>query len=128
MHLRTVFMFTAGGVVGYFICLYYVDLLWAADDTSDLVATFIVAPAGALIFGLLSAFFARSVAIFAASTVIGYLVVLFAWIGYAAVFDIGDREGGNGMAIMFIVAPAGGAMIGLIAAGLLSRSTPRTAP
>jgi hypothetical protein len=56
MHLRTVFMFTAGGVVGYFISLYYPDLLWAADATSDLVATFIVAPAGALIFGLLSAF------------------------------------------------------------------------
>ena len=128
MHLRTVFMFTAGGVVGYFISLYYVDLLWAADDTSDLVATFIVAPAGALIFGLLSAFFARSVAIFAASTVIGYFVVLFAWIAYAAVFDIGDREGGKGMAMMFIVAPAGCAMIGLIAAGLLSRRTPPTAP
>ena len=32
------------------------------------------------------------------------------------------------MAMMFIVAPAGGAMIGLIAAGLLSRRTPLTAP
>ena len=128
MHLRTVFMFTAGGVVGYFISLYYADLLWAADATSDLVAAFIVAPAGALIFGLLSAFFARSMAIFAASRAIGDFVVLFAWIAYAAVFDIGDREGGKGMAMMFIVAPAGGAMIGLIAAGLLSRRTPRTAP
>ena len=128
MHLRTVFMFTAGRVVRYFISLYYVDLLWVADATSDLVATFIVAPAGALIFGLLSAFFARSVAIFATATLIGYCVVLFSWITYAVVFDIADREGSKGMAMVFIVAPAGGAMIGLIAAGLLWRRTPPTAP
>jgi hypothetical protein len=121
-------MFMAGAVVGYGISLYYAELLWVADTTSDLVAAFIVAPAGALIFGLLSAFFARSVAIFATATVIGYFVVLFCWIAYAVVFDIADREGSKGMGMVFIIAPAGGAMIGLIAAGLLSRRTPQTTP
>src|SRR5262252_8060068 len=123
MHLRTLFMFTAGAVVGYSISLYYAELLWVADADSDLVAAFIVAPAGALMFGLLSGFFARGVTIFAAATVIGYFVVLFGWIAYAAVFDIADREGSKGMGMAFIVAPAGGAMIGLIASGLLSRRT-----
>ncbi len=31
MHLRTVFIFTAGAVVGYCVSLYYADLLWVAD-------------------------------------------------------------------------------------------------
>ncbi len=95
---------------------------------SHLVAAFIVAPAGALILSLLSAFFVRGVAIFAAATVIGYFVVLFGWIAYAVVFDIADREGSRAMGMVFIIAPAGGAMIGLIGAGLLSRRTPRTMP
>ena len=62
----------------------------------------------------------RGVAIFAAAAVIGYFVIVFAWIAYATVFDIGDREGGKGMGMIFIFGPAAGALIGLIAAGLLA--------
>jgi hypothetical protein len=71
--------------------------------------------------GIVSARFVRSVAIFGVSTVIGYLLVVSAWLAYADFFGIGDREGGKGMAMIFIFGPAAGAVIGLIAAGLLAR-------
>jgi len=116
-------MFAAGAVAGYCIVFYYADLLWVSGSTSGLIVTFIVAPAGALVFGLISALLARGVAIFAAAAVIGYLVVVLSWFVYADAFDIGDREGGKGMGMIFILGPAGGAMIGLIAAGLLARRT-----
>ncbi len=63
----------------------------------------------------------RGVAIFAAAAVIGYFVLVAGWFGYADLFGIADREGGKGMAMIFMLGPAGGAMIGLIAAGLLGR-------
>jgi hypothetical protein len=131
MPIRAVVMFAAGAIVGYCLVAYYAELLWVGDATSGQIATFLVAPAGALICGLVSAIFARGAAIFAAATVIGYLCVAVSWFSFADVFGIGDREGGKGMGMIFIFAPAGGAMIGLIAAGLLGWRTgqvPPTAP
>ena len=81
----------------------------------------VVAAFCAIGIGIVSARFVRSVAIFGVSTVIGYLLVVSAWLAYADFFGIGDREGGKGMAMIFIFGPAAGAVIGLIAAGLLAR-------
>src|SRR6202035_911450 len=79
------------------------------------------ASAGVIVVGIISALFIRAAAIFAAASLIGYLVVAFGWLAYASLFDIADRDGGKGMAMIFILAPAGGALIGLIAAALLAR-------
>jgi len=119
-------MFVAGAVVGYCVAYYYTDLLWVCGAASQLFAAVIVAPAVALIFGLLSTVLARAVVIFVMATVLGYAVVLVGWFAFAAVFDIGDREGSKGMTMIFIGAPAGGVMIGAIAAALLSRRAPQT--
>jgi hypothetical protein len=81
----------------------------------------LVAAACAIVIGLLSARFVHRVGVFAAATVIGYFVIVFGWFAYAALFGIGDREGGKGMAMIFILGPAAGAVIGLIAAALLAR-------
>ena len=119
--LRALFMFIVGAVLGYWIVFYYTDLLWVRGTASMLLAAYVIAPAGAVICGIISAYFVRGVLVFAAATLIGYVVVLFGWLTYADLFDIADREGGKGMTMIFILAPAGGAMIGLIAAGLLAR-------
>jgi hypothetical protein len=128
MPIRAVVMFAAGVIVGYCLVAYYAELLWVGDTTSALTASFIVAPAGALVCGMISAVFARGVAVFAATTVIGYLVVAAGWFAFAHAFGIGDREGSKGMGMIFIFGPAGGAMIGLIAAALLSRRDGRVLP
>jgi hypothetical protein len=91
------------------------------DYRSGPVIGLLVAAVGAVAIGIISALFVRGIAIFAAGTVAGYFVIVFGWLAYAEVFDIADREGGKGMAMIFIFAPAAGAVIGLIAAGLLSR-------
>jgi len=118
---RTFVMFLAGAIIGFFVVWYYVDLFGLFDYRSSRAFGLAVGAAGALLLGIISAFFIRAVAIFAAATVIGYVVFVFGWITYAHIFDIADREGGKGMAMIFIVGPAAGAIIGLIAASLLSR-------
>jgi MFS family permease len=118
---RTFVMFLAGAVIGFLVVWYYVDLFGLFDYRSSRAFGLAVGAAGALLLGIISAFFIRAVAIFAAATVIGYVVVVFGWIAYAHIFDIADREGGKGMGMIFIVGPAAGAIIGLIAASLLSR-------
>jgi hypothetical protein len=67
----------------------------------------------------------RTVAIFAAATVVGYLALVFGWIAYASVFDIADPDGGKGMEIVFVIAPVAAAAVGVMAAGLLSNRTSR---
>jgi hypothetical protein len=121
MGMRAVFMFLVGAAVGYCALWYYVDLLGLFDYRSGPVVGLFVAAVGAVAIGIVSALFVRGIAIFAAATVVGYFVIVFGWLAYAAVFDIADREGGKGMAMIFIFAPAAGAVIGLIAAGLLAR-------
>jgi hypothetical protein len=122
-------MFLAGAIIGFFAILYYVDLFGMFDYRSSRTFGLVVGAVGALVLGIISAFLIRAVAIFAAATVIGYVVFVFGWITYAHSFDIADREGGKGMAMIFIVGPAAGAIIGLIAASLLSRrGTPNDDP
>ena len=128
MRIGAVVMFVAGAIVGYCLVAYYAQLLWVGDATSDLIVSLIVAPAGAVVCGIVSAVFVRGVAIFAAATVIGYLVVTAGWFAFADAFGIGDREGGKGMGMIFIVGPAGGALIGLVAAGLLGRREGQSPP
>lgn len=121
MGIRAVFMFLVGAAVGYCALWYYVDLLGLFDYRSGPVVGLLVAAAGAVAIGIISALFVRGIAIFAAATVVGYFVIVFGWLAYAAVFDIADREGSKGMAMIFIFGPAAGAVIGLIAAALLAR-------
>jgi hypothetical protein len=113
-------MFLVGAAVGFCVIWYYVALLGLFDDGPYPVGP-VVAAFCAIGIGIVSARFVRSVAIFGVSTVIGYLLVVSAWLAYADFFGIGDREGGKGMAMIFIFGPAAGAVIGLIAAGLLAR-------
>ena len=121
MGIRAVFMFLVGAAVGYCALWYYVDFLSLFDYRSGPVVGLLVAAVGAVAIGIASAWFVRGIAIFAAATVVGYFVIVFGWLAYAAAFDIADREGGKGMAMIFIFAPAAGAVIGLIAAALLAR-------
>ena len=121
MWIRTGFMFLVGAAVGYCVLWYYLDLLGLFDYGSGPALGLFVAAVGALVVGMISAVFARAVTIFAVATVIGYFAIVFGWLAYAALFDISDREGGKGMAMIFIFGPAAGAAIGLIAAGLLAR-------
>ena len=113
-------MFLVGAAVGFCVIWYYVALLGLFDDGPYPVGP-VVAAFCAIGIGIVSARFVRSVAIFSVSTVIGYLLVVSGWLGYADFFGIGDREGGKGMAMIFIFGPAAGAVVGLIAAGLLAR-------
>jgi hypothetical protein len=122
-------MFLAGAVIGFFIIWYYVDLFGFFNYRSSRGAGLAIGAAGALALGIICTLFIRAVAIFAAATVTGYVVFVFGWITYAHIFDIADREGGKGMAMIFIVGPAAGAIIGLIATSLLSRrGTPNDGP
>jgi hypothetical protein len=124
MWIRAVFMFLVGAAVGYCVLWYYVDLLGLFDYRSGPALGLFVAVAGGVVVGIISAVFVRAVTIFAVATVVGYFAILFGWLAYAALFDIPDREGGKGMAMIFIFGPAAGAVIGLIAAGLLARPKP----
>jgi hypothetical protein len=109
---RAIAMFVGGAVVGFCLIFYYVELF-------GLPLLFV--PTGAVIVGLGSAYFDRVGTIFAVATAIGYIIVLSIWIAYTNLFDIADRDGGKTMEMIFILAPAGGAMIGLIATALLGR-------
>ena len=128
MRIGMVVMFAAGAIVGYCVVAYCAELLWVGGATSDLIVSLIVAPAGAVVCGIISAVFVRGVAVFAAAMVIGYLVVTAGWFVFADAFGIGDREGGKGMGMIFIIGPAAGAMIGLVAAGLLGRREGQSPP
>jgi hypothetical protein len=114
-------MFLAGAAIGFFIIWYYVDLFGFFNYRSSRTTGLAVGAAAAILLGVVSALFIRAVAIFAVATVVGYVIVVFGWLAYAGLFDIGDREGGKGMGMIFIIGPAAGAMIGLIATALLSR-------
>ena len=121
MPVRRVLMFVAGAAAGYCLASYYANLLWARGAADTLTVAVVVAPVGAAVLGAISAVFVRGIALFAAAAVIGYLVVALGWFAYAGLFGIADRDGGKGMAMIFLFAPAGGALIGLIAAALLAR-------
>jgi hypothetical protein len=120
MGIRAVFMFLVGATVGLCVIWYYVAVLGLFDSSPFPIGP-LVAAACAIVIGLLSARFVHGVGVLAAATVIGYFVIVFGWFAYAALFGIGDREGGKGMAMIFIIGPAAGAVIGLIAAALLAR-------
>jgi hypothetical protein len=120
MGIKAVFMFLVGAAVGFCVIWYYIALLGLFDYGPYPVGPFVAALC-AIGIGIVSAWLVRGVAIFAAATVIGYFVIVFGWLAYASAFDIGDREGGKGMAMIFIFGPAAGAVIGLIAAALLAR-------
>jgi hypothetical protein len=120
MGIKAVFMFLVGAAVGFCVIWYYIALLGLFDYGPYPVGPFVAAVC-AIGVGIISAWFARGVAIFAAATAIGYFVIVFGWLAYASVFDIGDREGGKGMTMIFIFGPIAGAVIGLIASALLSR-------
>ena len=87
MRVRAVVMFAVGAVVGYCLVAYYGELLWVGNANSALIVSFIVAPASALVCGVIIAVFARGVAVFAAATVIGYLIVAAGWFAFADVFN-----------------------------------------
>jgi hypothetical protein len=71
---RTFVMFLAGAIIGFFFVWYYVDLFGLFGYRSSRGYGLVVGAAGALLLGIISAFFIRAVAIFAAATVIGYVV------------------------------------------------------
>jgi hypothetical protein len=109
---RAIAMFVGGAIVGFCLIFYCAELFGLP---------FLLVPTGAVIVGLGSAYFDRAVTTFAVATVIGYITILSIWIAYTNLFDIVDRDGGKTMEMMFTLAPAGGAMIGLIATALLGR-------
>jgi hypothetical protein len=121
MLVGRVTMFLVGGAVGYSLASYYANLLWARGDADTSLVALVVAPIAAAILGALSALFVRGVAVFAGAAIVGYLVLAIGWVAYAGVFAIADHDGGKGMAVIFLFAPVGGALIGLIAAALLAR-------
>jgi hypothetical protein len=57
---------------------------------------------------------------FVAGLVLGYLLILLGWVGYALFAHVGDRDGGKLMNILFLAAPLGGMAAGLIGAFWLS--------
>lgn len=60
--------------------------------------------------------FLWSVLGFVAGLVLGYLLVVLGWVFYAVIAQVGDRDGGKLMSIMFLAAPIGGMAAGLIGA------------
>src|ERR1043165_7901246 len=126
MGIRAV-MFLVGAAVGFCVIWYYVALLGLFDGPYPVGP--VVAAFCAIGIGIVSARFVRSVAIFGVSTVIGYLLVVSGWLAYADFFGIGDREGGKGMAMIFIFGPAAGAVIGFVAEGVFAPPPePRAGP
>lgn len=57
----------------------------------------------------------------------GYCAVLFGWVLYTDLFDVGDLGGGKAMGIAFFFAPIGGVIAGFIGAFLLGRFAARRA-
>lgn len=63
----------------------------------------------------------RAVGLFVLGVVVGYLAVLFGWIGYAEQFDVGDMDGGKVMGVVFVIAPVGAIVLGVLLAVLFGR-------
>jgi hypothetical protein len=53
--------------------------------------------------------------------------VLFGWVAYTNIFDVGDLGGAKAMGIAFFFAPIGGVLVGIICAVLLVRRAGRRA-
>jgi hypothetical protein len=53
---------------------------------------------------------------FVAGLVVGYLVVLFGWIGYSLIAHVADQDGGKFIDVMILAAPLGGLAAGLVSA------------
>jgi hypothetical protein len=49
-------------------------------------------------------------------TILGFLAIAFGYIAYADSTNYFDREGSTGMGVIFVIAPFGGLIIGIIAA------------
>ena len=49
-------------------------------------------------------------------TILGFLAIAFGYIAYADSTNYFDREGSTGMDVIFVIAPLGGLIIGIIAA------------
>src|ERR1700749_2283719 len=62
-----------------------------------------------------------TVAVFVAGTVLGFLAIAGGFLAWAMATDFVDREGSTGMAVVFIEAPVGGLLIGVVAALITSR-------
>jgi hypothetical protein len=57
-----------------------------------------------------------TVAAFVIGTVLGFLAIAGGYIAWAIATDYFDREGATGMAVIFIEAPFGGLLIGIVSA------------
>jgi len=64
---------------------------------------------------------------FIGGLVLGYCAVLFGWVAYTEMFDVGDLGGAKAMGVAFFFAPVGGVIAGIICAVLLMRRTGRRA-
>jgi|HubBroStandDraft_5_1064220.scaffolds.fasta_scaffold488583_2 hypothetical protein len=62
-----------------------------------------------------------TIAVFVAGTVLGFLAIAGGFLAWAMTTNYIDREGSTGMAVIFIEAPVGGLIIGVIAALVTSR-------
>ncbi len=60
--------------------------------------------------------FIWSLAGFAAGMAVGYLLVMFGWVGYSLFARVADQDGVKFIHVMFLAAPAGGLVAGLIGA------------
>ena len=69
----------------------------------------------------------RAVLWFFAGLIVGYAAILFGWIGYADLFDVGDIDGGKIMEVAFALAPAGAVVIGIVLALAFGRRRPKAA-
>ena len=58
----------------------------------------------------------RTMIVFVLATIPAYLAIVFGWIAYGEYADVTDREGGIGMAAVFIVGPISAITIGIAAA------------
>lgn len=53
---------------------------------------------------------------FVVGLVLGYLLILFGWVGYALIAHVGDHDGGKMMGVAFFAAPLGGVAAAFIGA------------
>jgi hypothetical protein len=64
---------------------------------------------------------------FIGGLVLGYCAVLFGWVAYTNIFDVGDLGGAKPLGIALFFAPIGGVLVGNICAGGLVRRAGRRA-
>jgi hypothetical protein len=65
---------------------------------------------------------------FILGTVVGFLAIAGGYIAYAISTDYFDREGATGMAVVFMEAPLGGVIIGIVSAVVIYKILKRRAP